>query len=205
MSSSSLRPSNKSARIAALAATPVAVLLAAGVIWQSSYAAFSGQTRNSGNDWATGNVTITDDDAGSARFQVENMAPGDSDTKCIKVTANASTDGLVKGYVVNPVRSSTGLEDHIRITMKSGTGGSYASCAGFVEESTVIPGAPLTQLFAANSWAAGVGGWPVSAGTQSRTYQITWTFDTSGMTQSEVDKLQGSHTGVDIQWELQTT
>ena len=198
-------PTTKTAKIAAAAATPVAVLVAAGIVWQSSYAAFSGQTRNSGNDWATGTVNITDDDAGSARFQVANMAPGDTDTKCIKVTANASTDGLVKGYVVNPVKSSTGLEDHVVITMKSGTGGSFASCNGFVEESTVIPGATLTQLAAYNSWDSGVGGWPVSAGAQTRTYQVTWTFDTTGMTQSEVDKLQGSHTGIDLQWELQTS
>ena len=196
--------SNKLARTAALAATPVAVLAAAAIVWQSSYAAFSGQTRNSGNDWATGTVTITDDDAGTARFQVADMTPGDTDTRCIKVTANASTDGVVKGYVVNPVRSNTGLEDHIKITMKSGTGGGFGSCAGFVEDGTVIPGATLTQLFASNSYDSGVGGWPVTAGSHSRTYQITWTFDTTGMTQAEIDKLQGSHAGVDIQWELQT-
>jgi len=198
-------PSTTARRVATVAATPLAVLAAGAIVWQSSHAAFSGQTRNSGNDWATGTVTITDDDAGSARFQVANMAPGDSDTKCIKVTANASTNGLVKGYVVNPVRSNTGLEDRIKVTMKAGTGGGFGSCAGFVEESTVVPGATLSQLFAFSSYESGVGGWPVSAGTQSRTYQISWTFDTTGMTQAEVDKLQGSHAGVDIQWELQTT
>jgi hypothetical protein len=198
-------PSTRTAKVVTVAATPVAVLAAAAIIFQSSNAAFSGQTRNSGNDWAAGTVTITDDDAGSARFQVANMAPGDSDTKCIKVTANASTSGLVKGYAVNPVKSSSGLEDHIVITMKSGTGGSFASCNGFTEDSTVVPGATLTELAAYNSWDSGVGGWPVTAGSQSRTYQITWTFDTTGMTQAEVDKLQGAHTGIDLQWELQTS
>jgi hypothetical protein len=198
-------PSTRVGKVATVAATPVAAIIAAGIIWQSSYAAFSGQTRNSGNDWATGTVTLTDDDAGSARFQVTNMAPGDTDTKCIKVTANASTDGVVKGYVVNPVRSTNGLEDHIVVTMKTGTGGSFASCNGFTQDGVVIPGVPMSALFAANTFDSGVGGWPVSAGTQSRTYQITWTFNTDGMTQTEIDKLQGSHTGVDIQWELQTT
>jgi hypothetical protein len=197
-------PSAKVASVVTIAATPVAALVAAGIIWQSSYAAFSGQTRNSGNDWATGTVSITDDDAGSARFQVTNMAPGDTDTRCIKVTANASTAGVVKGYVVNPVKSTNGLEDHIEIVMTSGTGGSFAGCTGFVEQGVVIPGASLSQLAAYNSWDSGVGGWPVTAGTQTRTYKITWTFDTEGMTQAEIDKLQGSHTGIDIQWELQT-
>jgi hypothetical protein len=44
----------------------------------------------------------------------------------------------------------------------------------------------------------------VTAGTQSRTYQITWTFDTTGMTQEAVDQLQGQHVGIDVEWELRT-
>jgi hypothetical protein len=45
----------------------------------------------------------------------------------------------------------------------------------------------------------------VPAGTTSRTYRLTWTFDTSGMTQNEIDQLQGDKTGVDMQWELQSS
>jgi hypothetical protein len=197
--------SGKSTKIVAAAATPLAVLAAAALIWQSSYAAFSGTTRNSGNDWATGSVTLTDDDAGSARFQVAGMVPGQTDTKCIKVTANASVPGVVKGYAVNPVPSSTTLEDHIKVTVQDGTGGGFGSCSGFTSAGTVIPVMSLRNLAAYNSYANGAGGWTVAAGTQSRTYQITYTFDTSGMTQSEIDGLQGSHTGIDFQWELQST
>ena len=198
-------PSARAGRIAAAAATPVAILAASALVWQSSYAAFSGSTRNSGNDWSTGSVTLTDDDAGSARFQVASMTPGDSDTKCIKVTANATVPGTVRGYVVNPVLSPQKLEERIMITLKAGTGGDFSSCTGFVPTETIIPSAPLSQLAAANSYDAGVGGWAVSTGTQSRTYQITWTFDTTGMSQAAVDQLQGSHTGMDLQWELQTS
>jgi hypothetical protein len=199
------KPTARVGRIAAAAATPVAIVAASAMVWQSSYAAFSGSTRNSGNDWSTGSVTLTDDDSGSARFQVGSMTPGDSETKCIKVTANATVPGTVRGYVVNPVPSPQGLEERIMITVKAGTGGDFASCSGFVSEETVIPGASLSQLAPSSSYAAGVGGWDVGAGSNTRTYQITWTFDTAGMSQPAIDQLQGSHTGIDLQWELQSS
>jgi hypothetical protein len=193
------------ARIAAAGATPVAILAAAGMVWQSSNAAFTGQTRNSGNNWSTGAVALTDDDAGAARFQVEDMVPGQTGARCIKVTANASVPGTVKGYAVNPVRSVHGLENRIKIKMEAGTGGNFGSCDGFDLEETLVPSITLGQMFAVDSYASGVGGWDVSAGTSSRTYRLTWSFDTTGMTQNEIDQLQGDKTGVDMQWELQSS
>ena len=62
------KPSKRATKIAAAATTPLAVLVAGGLVWQASYAAFTGQTRNAGNDWSTGSVALTDDDQGSARF-----------------------------------------------------------------------------------------------------------------------------------------
>lgn len=200
-------PSARAGKIAAAAATPVAILAASALIWQSSYAAFSGTTRNSGNDWSTGSVALTDDDAGSARFQVASMLPGQSETKCITVTANASVPGLVKAYLVNPVTSPAGLENYVKVAVNAGTGGSFADCTGFVANPTgnpVVPSTSLATLAGYGDYASGVGGWSVGAGTTSRTYQITWNFDTSGLTQTQINQLQGSHTGIDLQWELQS-
>lgn len=200
-------PSPTLGKVALAAATPVAMIAAAALVWQSSYAAFSGTTRNSGNDWATGSIALTDDDAGSARFQVTNMRPGQSETKCIKVTANTTSPGTVKAYIVNPVTSPSGLENYVKISVSTGDGGSFADCTGFVAHTgagnPVVTGASLAQLALANSYANGVGGWSVDAGNQSRTYQITWTFDTTGLTQTQVDQFQGTRTGIDLQWELQ--
>ena len=132
------------------------------------------------------------------------MQPGDTQTRCIKVTANASVPGEVRGYAVNPVPSPAHLEDHIKITVRAGNGGSFADCTGFAATETVIPGATLAQMYAANSYDTALGGWDVPAGTNTRTYEITWQFDTTGMTQTQIDQLQGSHTGIDFQWELQS-
>lgn len=198
-------PSSKLGRIATAAATPVAIVAAAALIWQSSYAAFTSTTRNSGNEWATGSVALTDDDAGSARFQVQNMEPDDTDTKCITVTANASDTGVVKGYAVNPVTSPQGLENYVIVSVDFGTGGGFSSCTGFTSEGTIIPDTSLADLAAFNSYETGAGGWTVTAGEHSRTYKITWTFDTSGLTQSQIDNLQDAQTGIDFQWELRSS
>lgn len=198
-------PSSRAGRIAVASATPVAVIAAAALVWQSSNAAFTGSTRNSGNNWSTGAVTVTDDDAGSARFQVNNMVPGDTDSKCIKVTVNSSVPGTVKGYAVNPVPSVHGLENYIKVSIQAGTGGGFGSCTGFTSEETVVNGVTLAQFSSISNYASAVGGWNVASGTQSRTYRLTWSFDTTGLTQTQVDQLQGDKTGVDMQWELQTS
>ena len=198
-------PSTQITKIAVTAATPVAMIAAAALIWQSSNAAFSGTTRNSGNAWSTGQVALTDDDAGSARFQVENMLPEATETKCIKVTSNSSVPGVVKGYAVNPVTSAQGLQNHVKFTVEYGTGGGFGSCNDFVYEGTSIPaGTSLAVLSTFDSYDEAIGGWDVPAGTHSRTYRITWKFDTAGLTQAQIDQLQGAQTGIDFQWELQT-
>ena len=199
------RPTPPPPRKARAHAPPGALLGAAALVWQASYAAFSGTTRSSGNSWSTGSVALSDDDAGSARFQATNLVPGATDTKCIKVTANASVPGTVKGYAVNPVRSSAGLEDHVLVSVSEGTGGNYASCTGFTSQANLITDMPLSTLAGFSDYAHGMGGWAVTAGTQSRTYQVTWKFDTTGMTQTQLDALQGAQTGIDIQWELQSS
>lgn len=195
----------KSRKLIAAIATPLAVLLAGLMVYQASYAAFTGQTRNSGNEWSTGSVNLTDDDNGQARFRVANMVPGDTETACITVTANASVPSTVKGYTINPVRSAQNLEEHILIDLESGTGGSFASCDGFTADGDMsITNTPLATLFGSNNWETAQGGWDVPAGTSSKTYRISWTFETDGLSQQQIDQLQGTKTGVDLQWEMRS-
>ncbi len=72
-------PSTRTRRIATAAATPVAIVAAAALVWQSSYAAFTGTTRNSGNDWATGSVALTDDGEGVVEFERGGEAAADDE------------------------------------------------------------------------------------------------------------------------------
>lgn len=203
-------PSRRTTKVLVAATTPVAVLCAAAMVYQASYAAFTGQTRNSGNEWSTGSVTLTDDDNGQARFRVSNMLPGDTDTKCIKVTANASVESTVKGFAINPVTSVQGLENRVKVTLVAGTGGSFADCTGFepIADATngvIAANVPLAQMAMLNTFETALGGWQVPAGTHSRTYQLTWKFDTTGLSQAQIDQLQGAKTGIDMQWEMRTS
>lgn len=197
----------KSRKVLAALATPVAVVAAGAMVYQASYAAFTGTTSNTGNEWSTGSVNLTDDDSGSAMFQVQNLLPGQSQSKCIRVTANASVPSTVKGYTVTPVKSAKGLEQHIDISIESGDGGSFANCTGFTPDGvTSIPDTPMSLLMAgATDWSNAMGAWAVAGtGPESKTYRISYKFDTAGLTQGEIDALQGSRVGVGIQWEMRS-
>jgi hypothetical protein len=199
------QPSRRAQKLLVGAATPVAVVLAAGMVYQASYAAFTGQTRNSGNEWATGSVKLTDDDDGAARFRVTNMLPDDTQTKCIVVTADASVPSTVKGYAINPVTSTAGLENKVKVTIVSGSGGTFNDCTGFTQVGAAhVTDAPLSAIAQVNTFAGGFGGWVVPAGVSSKTYQISWRFDTANMTQTQIDAMQGAKTGIDMQWEMQS-
>ena len=199
------KPSIRAQKFLLAAATPLAIVALGATVYQASYAAFTGQTRNSGNEWATGSVKLTDDDNGAARFRVDNMLPGDTQTKCITVTADASVASTVKGYAVNPVTSTAGLENKVLVTIDSGTGGSFADCTGYTQVGPAhVTNAPLSAIAQVNTFATGFGGWVVPAGVSSKTYRMTWKFDTTGMTQAQVDQMQGARTGIDMQWEMQS-
>jgi hypothetical protein len=199
-------PGTTTTKVLATIATPLAIVALGATVYQASYAAFTGQTRNSGNEWATGSVKLTDDDNGSARFRVTNMLPGDTQTKCITVTADASVPSTVKGYAVNPVTSTAGLENKVLVTIDSGTGGSFADCTGFTAVGPAhVTNAPLSAIAQVNTFDNGFGGWSVPAGLSSRTYRMTWKFDTTGMTQAQIDQMQGAKTGIDMQWEMQSS
>jgi hypothetical protein len=200
-------PSPVVRRLMAFAVIPVSVVAAAALISQSSYGAFSATTRNSGNNWRTGSVSLSDDDIGTARFHVTDMVPGQTDTKCIKVTSFANVPGTVKFYLLNAVRSPQHLEDHITFNVRVGDGGGFGSCTGFSSTDIVGTGTLAQGMDFSTNYATGSGSWltaGVSSG-ESKTYEITWKFDSTGMTQSDLDALQGASTGVDVQWELQNS
>ncbi|PYI38976.1 hypothetical protein CVS30_06580 [Arthrobacter psychrolactophilus] len=187
------------------AAAPVAIMIAGGMVWQGSQAAFTASTRNSGSSWATGNVTLSDDDLGAAAFTVENIVPGQSGQKCIVVTSQSNVPGVVKPYTQNLI-SAKGLEDRIFFDLEQGTGGSFNDCTGFTPTSNQVPEMSIAALAATvQDFATGGSVWNTT-GTpgETRSYRGTWRFDTTGMSQSEINALQGARVGLDLVWELQS-
>jgi len=199
-------PSARVHRLAAFSVTPVAVLLAGGLVWQSSNAAFTATTRASGNAWSTGNVALSDDDLGTAGFTVENLVPGQTGERCMVVTSGSNVPGEVRSYIRNLSPSAQGLEHHIILDVEQGTGGSFNDCTSFVPTPDSQNGVPLSTLAAVNhDYATGGSPW-MTTGTpgERMTYRGTWRFDTTGLTQQQIDALQGASISVDLVWEIQS-
>jgi hypothetical protein len=96
---------------------------------------FSATTQNSGNEISSGTVALTDNDAGSAQINTTGAKPGDSWTRCIKVTYNGSLPADVHSYTVG----GTGpLASYLHLTLTQGTQASpvFPSCTGFTADAT---------------------------------------------------------------------
>ena len=202
------KPTTRTARLLGFAAAPAAILVAGVLVWGGSNAAFTASTANPGANWSAGAVALSDDDLGVAAFSAANIVPGQTGQKCIVVTSKSSVPGIVKVYAKNLVPSLKGFEDRVTLTLESGAGGTFNDCAGFIATAGVTPTAQsLTTMAAASKdFATGSLAWStagVTAG-ESKTYRGTWKFDVTGLTQTEVNALQGARTGIDLVWELQS-
>lgn len=201
------KPSSRARALLRFGAAPLAILIAGGLIWQSSYAAFTATTRSAGNSWSAGAVSLTDDDKGAAAFAATNLVPGSSGSKCIVVTSTASVPGQVRSYVTNLATSGAALGDRISFKLEAGTGGSFNDCTGFVPSGTAETAAPISTVAAArHDYATGGHSWDTAgvASGESRTYRGTWTFDTTGLTQQQIDALQGASLSADVVWEFRS-
>ncbi len=182
--------------IVTLAAALVIGLVAGGATWS----AFNAQTANSGNTFTSGTVTITDNDAGSAMFNLAGMRPGTPVSKCIKVTYTGSLTSGVKMY--GAVTGGTGLEAYLQVTVTRGTvsSGAFPDCTSFTADSTnynalgagvlysgLLSGLPATQASGVadptSAWATNESHWYMftvdvqdtpSAEGKSATETFTW-------------------------------
>jgi hypothetical protein len=102
------------------------------------FSAFSSTTSNPGNDFAAGTVTIGDNDAGVAAYDVSGAAPGDSGERCIKVTYSGSLASTVTLYR-SAFTGGTGLDGYVDVAVTKGTG-DQPDCSDFSGGSSVYSG-----------------------------------------------------------------
>lgn len=94
-----------------------------------TWSAFSDTTTNDDNDFQSGTVEIGDDDDGAAMFDVSDMAPGETEKQCIKVSYTGSLGASVKLYGAT---TGTGLDQYLDLKVTRGTNTSpFSSCANF--------------------------------------------------------------------------
>ncbi|HEX8067981.1 MAG TPA: TasA family protein [Thermoleophilaceae bacterium] len=104
-----------------------------------TWSAFYGTTQSSGNSFAAGTIAIGDNDAGSALLTLSNARPGDSSTRCIKVSYTGSLAASVRMYAA----TSGTLASHVDLVVTRGTDSSpsFPSCTGFSPDATNYVGA----------------------------------------------------------------
>jgi hypothetical protein len=187
--------------VVASAAVAAGLLTLSGV-WLNSYAAFTAQTSNPGNQWAAGTVTLSDDDGGStAMFNVSGLAPGQSGSNCIKVSYGGTLAATVKLYGTAYSQTNT-LGDNVTFTITQGTGGAFNGCTGFVADTStgdVLNAVTATAFATADTdFSTGVGTWAPS-GAASKTYKVDWSMP------SAATAGQGGTINLGFTWEAQNS
>jgi hypothetical protein len=105
------------------------------IVALGAFGLFSSTTQNAGNELGAGTDTIGDNDSGSALFNVFGAKPGDSWTKCIKITYTGSLPADVHLYLNN----TTGpLAQYLNMTIIQGAQSSstFPDCTGFTPDAT---------------------------------------------------------------------
>jgi hypothetical protein len=196
------------------------LMLAGGLVWQGSNAAFTATTNAPGNAWNAGTVNLTSNTgaagafvaSGTARFAVSNIKPGDTGTACVTVRSTGTSPSIGRFYVQNVTGTiAPALAPQIKLTvgygtLPNGTGVGTnipAACTGAPAITNYITNIALTAL--PTSYAAAANSWTLAGGTgvtENRVYRITWSFDTTG-TNAGDNLLQGRSAGADFVWEVQ--
>ena len=188
--------SNSTNRRVRVSAALLAVIAAALLAFQSTGAAFSATTENAGNAFAAGTVTISDNDAGTAMFNLTNMKPGDSSVGCIEVTYSGSLDPQVRTY--GAATAGDGLEDYLDLTIERGDG----TCAAFGTSTAVwtngSDGDLGVFLGAATDYASGSDSWQPTGGAPDDTVPYRYTIALQDNTLA-----QGKTVTVTFTWEAQ--
>jgi len=159
------------------------------------FGAFSSTTTNAGNTITAGTVAIADNDAGAAMYSLTNAKPGESVSKCIKVTYTGSLDADVHIYTTSTIGA---LGQYVELTITPGTQttSTFPSCTGFTPDSggALYSGTLANFATTKNSYANGIVDYP-GTGTkwtanESVVYQVTATLQSSAP-----ESAQGATTG----------
>lgn len=196
-------PSRSWARLIGVTTAVAGVGASAAVVWHASYSAFSATTVNPTNNWAAGNLALTDDDSNTAMFNASNLKPTSTGTHCITVTSGGTLASNVKLYGTS-YSTTNALANSINLTITQGNGGSFGSCTGFTAlgtGATVFSGTLAAFAAGSNSFANGLGTWaPTGAPPETRSFQFIWTLDPN-----TPNSAQSGTAAIGFTWEAQNS
>lgn len=178
----------------------IGLLAAAGLVWQSSNATLSADTRNGSSAFGAGNITLTDDDSGTAMFNATGMMPGDDVTNCIEVTYSGSSYAVTAVKLFGELDTNVGgFADHLDVNIEQGTGGEFGDCSGFTPGSTLYTGTLANLATSNHDFATGLTGFTPSSGDVTRTYRYTVTLGSDTPNSAMSDSAAATFT-----WEIRS-
>lgn len=186
-------------RAATLVVVPLTMLASGALVWQASSAAFTATTVTGSNSWATGTVTITNDQSGVAVFDgLTGLKPEASATSlilpgtgaytasstasggsaCIKVTYTGS---LASNIRLHGAVTNAGLAQHLLFSVDTGTNtapGADVSCATYTSVANVSGPSPNSTVYLnafPTNWAgANSTAWTNVAQNATKWYRFSW-------------------------------
>jgi hypothetical protein len=187
----------------ALSSLVVAILI--GIVAFGVFSAFSATTSNNNNAFRAGSVTISDNHAASALYDVTGAKPGDSSTaSCIKVTYSGSLASTVKLYR-SAFTGGTGLDTYLNLAVTKGTG-NQTDCSDFTPASSgsSVYNSTLSGLGTSFGDAAAItltnaGGSSTWSSSDAVTYKFVASLP-SNVSSSANGKVTGTHS---FTWEAQ--
>jgi hypothetical protein len=132
------RPARKSGT-GRLFGSLVAVALVGVVGFVGTRAAISDTTDNPGNQFNAGAIDLVDNDAGTYMYQVNNVQPGDSISRCIRVSYTGTLDSTVKLFMTTPI-DTLGPYIDMSVDVGSQATSSFPNCTGFTSAANLYTG-----------------------------------------------------------------
>jgi hypothetical protein len=141
-------------------------LIATGLVavasGRATFAAFTLTTQNSNDSYASGTVTLSDNDAGTVMWDVANQLPtSPAVVRCIRATYTGSLAAAVRLYTTT---AASALDPYLNVTVEKGSmpvGTVFPNCTGFVPEATIAPAGTLQSFKTARAgWATGIPAFP---------------------------------------------
>jgi hypothetical protein len=169
------------------------------------YGLFTATTQNSGNEITSGTVELTDNDSGSALYNLTGVRPGDVTSRCIKTTYTGSLPAVV--HVYSP--SSPGpLAQYIDLAITQGTQASatFPSCTGFTPDAVGVVFSGTLQSFeqTRGAYATGIATAPAGKTAWGTADSVVYRFQAT-LQATSPDSSQGWSSGVhSFVWEARS-
>jgi predicted ribosomally synthesized peptide with SipW-like signal peptide len=148
---------NKDSKTRKLLLTALVIGVIAVLASLGTFAAFTDTTNNTGNQIQSGTVAIDQHAGFTTLYNVTNQKPGDSTSRCVRVSYTGTLAATVKLYTPSTV--TNGSLYNLRIERGSGltTLDGTMSCAGFTFVADVYPTGTLGNFASTyNSYANGL-------------------------------------------------